>query len=65
MRLFHPAPAQNSAGTPALAHRSHRLHDNFDDRIPALMRDAGLANPSETAHRVTRIGRYTCYRADR
>ncbi len=48
-----------------LAHHSHRLQDNYGDRILTLMWDAGLANPRETAHRVTRIGRYTCYRADR
>ena len=48
-----------------LAHHGGRLQDNASDRIVTLMWDAGLANPRETDHRVTRFGRYTCYRADR
>ncbi len=48
-----------------LAHRSKRLQDNFEDRIPTLMREAGLADPVETGHRVTLVGRYTFYRATR
>jgi len=46
-----------------MARRSHALRDNWDDRIPALMRQAGLANPAETGHLSRRIGRLT--RADR
>jgi SAM-dependent methyltransferase len=47
-----------------LGHRSPRLEDNFGGRIPALMREAGLADPSEVAHRVSRVmGRLTYYRA--
>jgi hypothetical protein len=41
------------------------LRDNWDDRIRALMREAGLANPAETGHLTRRIGRLTYYRADR
>ena len=48
-----------------LSHRSQRLRDNFGDRIPTLMREAGLADPVETGHRVTLVGRYTFYRATR
>lgn len=49
-----------------LSHRSKRLQDNFGDRIPTLMREAGLADPVETGHRVTLLlGRYTFYRASR
>jgi SAM-dependent methyltransferase len=44
-----------------LAHSSKRLQDNFGDRIPTLMREAGLADPVETGHRVTRVGRYTLW----
>ena len=48
-----------------LAHRSKHLRDNFGDRIPTLMREAGLAEPIETDHRVTRMGRYTFWTATR
>jgi ubiquinone/menaquinone biosynthesis C-methylase UbiE len=47
-----------------LAHRNRMLRDNFGDRIPTRMREAGLADPTETAHRVSRVmGRVTYYRA--
>jgi ubiquinone/menaquinone biosynthesis C-methylase UbiE len=47
-----------------LSHRSPLLQDNFGGRIPELMRAAGLADPSEVAHRVSRVmGRLTYYRA--
>jgi ubiquinone/menaquinone biosynthesis C-methylase UbiE len=51
---------------PFLARRLHggpRLQDNRRDIITALMREAGLSNPAEVAHRVKRIGRLTYYRA--
>jgi len=43
--------------------RTERLRDNFGDRIPTLMREAGFADPTEVAHRVTIFGRVTYYRA--
>src|SRR5215208_7577371 len=46
-----------------LQHRSERLRDNFGDRIPTLMREAGFADPKEIAHRITIFGRVTYYRA--
>jgi SAM-dependent methyltransferase len=46
-----------------LQHRSERLRDNFGDRIPTLMREAGFADPTEVAHRITIFGRVTYYRA--
>ncbi len=47
-----------------LQHRSELLRDNFGDRIPTLMREAGFADPMEVAHRVTIfVGRVTYYRA--
>jgi ubiquinone/menaquinone biosynthesis C-methylase UbiE len=46
-----------------LHHRSDRLRDNFGDRIPTLMREAGFADPTEVASRVTIAGRLTYYRA--
>jgi SAM-dependent methyltransferase len=48
-----------------LAHRSKHLRDNFGDRIPTLMHEAGLADPIETGHGVTRVGRYTFWTATR
>jgi len=44
-----------------LHHRSERLQDNFGDRIPMLMREAGFADPTEVAHRVTIVGPLTYY----
>lgn len=47
-----------------MSHRNRMLQDNFGGRIPALMREAGLADPTEVSHRVTRLtGRVTYYRA--
>jgi SAM-dependent methyltransferase len=46
-----------------LLHRTERLRDNVEDRIPALMREAGFADPLEVAHRVTVFGRITHYRS--
>jgi ubiquinone/menaquinone biosynthesis C-methylase UbiE len=46
-----------------LHHRSERLRDNFGDRIPTLMREAGFADPTEVAHRITIAGRLSYYRA--
>jgi ubiquinone/menaquinone biosynthesis C-methylase UbiE len=44
-----------------LLHRTGRLRDNVEGRIPALMREAGFADPREVAHRVTIFGRVTRY----
>jgi ubiquinone/menaquinone biosynthesis C-methylase UbiE len=44
-------------------HGGRRLRDNLPNDITALMREAGLTNPAEVAHRVERIGRLTFYRA--
>lgn len=50
-----------------MARRSHRnemLRDNFGDRVPALMREAGFADAAEVAHRVSKLmGRVTYCRA--
>jgi ubiquinone/menaquinone biosynthesis C-methylase UbiE len=47
-----------------LSHRNRMLRDNFGDRIPTLMREAGLADPTEVGHTVSRVmGRFTYYRA--
>lgn len=52
-------------GLASIARRSHTLRDNWDDRIPALMREAGLADPAEIGHLTRRVGRLTYYRAHR
>lgn len=44
-----------------LARRSPRLEDN--DRIPALMAEAGLSDAAQTGHATTRVGRLEIYRA--
>lgn len=50
-----------------MTHRSHRngrLRDDFEDRVPMLMREASLADPTKVAHRVKRgLGRVAYYRA--
>lgn len=45
------------------AHRNERLRHNLGERIPQLMVEAGLGDPTEVAHRVTILGRVTFYRA--
>ncbi len=52
-------------GLARLARRSRTLRDNWDDRIPTLMRQAGFSNPAETGQLTKRIGRLTYYRATR
>ena len=46
-----------------LLHRDDHIRDNLEGRIPALMRDAGLADPVELAHRKTIFGTIAFYRA--
>src|SRR5579875_489002 len=44
-------------GLTRFARRSHTLRDNWDDRIPALLREAGFGRVAETGHLAKRIGR--------
>jgi ubiquinone/menaquinone biosynthesis C-methylase UbiE len=46
-----------------LLHVSHRLGGNFEGRILALMRQAGLLDPREVSHRGTLVGQVAHYRA--
>jgi len=46
-----------------LFHSSHRLEDNFDDRIVTLMSQAGLADSKEVGHRTMVFGPIAYYRA--
>jgi ubiquinone/menaquinone biosynthesis C-methylase UbiE len=50
-------------GLARLARRSHMLEDNWDDRIPRLMREAGFADATETGQLTKHIGRLAYYRA--
>jgi ubiquinone/menaquinone biosynthesis C-methylase UbiE len=52
-------------GLARLARRSDTLRDNWDDRIPTLMREAGFSNPTPTGELSKHIGRLTYYRATR
>jgi len=52
-------------GLARVARRSRTLKDNWDDRIPTRMREAGFVEAAETGHITKRIGRLTCYRATR
>ena len=61
---FGGAKAQSDGLMARLQHRNELLRENFGDRIPWLMREAGLADPAEIAHQVTKLlGRITYYRA--
>ena len=46
-----------------LFHTSHELEDNAEQRVLALMREAGLAKPEDVAHRAMMLGGITSYRA--
>ena len=52
-------------GLARFARRSRTLQDNWDDRVPTLMREAGFSEPTETGHLTKHIGRLTYYRATR
>jgi ubiquinone/menaquinone biosynthesis C-methylase UbiE len=44
-------------------HASHRLRDNFGERIPTLMRQAGFADAQMVSHRAALFGHIAYYRA--
>jgi ubiquinone/menaquinone biosynthesis C-methylase UbiE len=48
-----------------LSRRNPRLHDNLGDRVPRLMREAGLAGAAEVGHRASHMGRQTYWAARR
>jgi ubiquinone/menaquinone biosynthesis C-methylase UbiE len=52
-------------GLARLARHSHTLKDNWDDRIPTLMGEAGFSDATETGQLTKHIGRLTYYRATR
>ena len=61
---FGGAMMRSDGFTARLSHRSELLRDNFGERIPTLMREAGFANPTEVGHQLSKVvGRITYYRA--
>ena len=60
---FGGAKVRSAGFLARLHHRSERLRNNFGDRIPTLMGEAGFADPTEVASRGTIAGRLTYYRA--
>ena len=56
-------PGPGPRGLVRLFHASHGLRDNFENRIPALMRQAGLADPIEIRHTSTVLGPIAYYQA--
>ena len=50
-------------GLARVARRSHTLKDNWDDRIPALMSEAGFTDAIETGQLSKHVGRLSYYRA--
>jgi SAM-dependent methyltransferase len=55
----------NPHGLAPFVRRSHTLHDNWDDGIPTLMREAGFGDATETGLLTKRIGRLTYFRGTR
>jgi SAM-dependent methyltransferase len=52
-------------GLTRLARRSRTLQDNWDDRIPVLLREAGFSDFTEAGQLTNPVGRLTFYRAGR
>ncbi len=52
-------------GLGRLARRSHVLADNWDDRVPALMSEAGLSRPAEIDCVTKHTGQLIYYRGSR
>jgi SAM-dependent methyltransferase len=52
-------------GLTRLVRRSRRLQGNWDDQIPALLREAEFGQVTETGHLARPVGLLTCYHAVR
>ena len=52
-------------GPARLTRRRPAPRENLDERIPALLREAGFTGPAVTSHHTTHIGSLTYYRAAR
>lgn len=62
---FGPPKSRYSSLLTRLLHNDEHVRDNIEGRIPSLMSDSGLAEPSEVAHRSTAFGPISYYRAVR
>jgi ubiquinone/menaquinone biosynthesis C-methylase UbiE len=62
---FGPPHSRFARGVVHLFHRAEHLRDNLEDRIPALLGEAGFAGPQELMHRGTLVGSLSYYRAAR
>ncbi len=61
---FEREKAHSDSFVARLSHRNGLPHVHFGGHIPTLMSEAGLVDPTEVAHRVTRaLGRVAYYRA--
>ena len=60
---FGPPRSRLSRALAHLAHKAEHLHDNFEDRLPGLMSEAGLVAAEEVDQRATFVGSLSFYRA--
>ena len=60
---FGPPRGGLSRALAHVLHRAEHLRDNLEDRIPALMGQAGFVQSKELGHRATLIGSLSYYRA--
>ncbi|MDJ0869339.1 MAG: class I SAM-dependent methyltransferase [Myxococcota bacterium] len=60
---FGPPRSRLSRLLTGLVHRGEAVRDNLEGRIPALMQEAGLREPTEVDHRGTIFGGLSYYRA--
>ena len=60
---FGPPRSGLSRALAHVLHRAEHLRDNLEDRIIALLGQAGFARPEEVGHRGTLVGSLSFYRA--
>jgi len=60
---FGPPRSALSRALAHVLHRAEHLRDNLEDRIIALLGQAGFAAPEEVSHRATWVGSLSFYRA--
>jgi ubiquinone/menaquinone biosynthesis C-methylase UbiE len=60
---FGPPRSGFSRALAHVLHRAEHLRDNLEDRITALLGQAGFAAPEEVGHRGTLVGSLSYYRA--
>jgi len=60
---FGPPRSRFSRAAARLLHKAGHLHDNFEDRLPGFMREAGFLAAEEVDQRATFVGSLSFYRA--